>query len=622
MKIKRIVIIVLILISVSALFARQENRTVPFTSEAYRVISVAEIRGIIPIQPDVKPYSFGRVKELLNEIKGSDLVSQQERSTIDRILAELGRGFGEDHADSFSSILKKGSFGIVDEDTIFLLGGGKLQSTQTLSSKGAFDSRNKIQAYISGDFGKSFSFSMNIGLLVDHLDHRAMLATDFTTDIEGWYMYVFSGGGAADKSPFNTDFDDFKTALKEFFGVGYFMSPEMGSSLFDGKLAVRLTSTKRDWGPGTNNLGLSGSARAFDAVEIHFNPATKFSFSVMVGSLGKAWVELENEPIPVGDREMHSDIYDNNFSIQRIEVGLFEGFKASIYESVVWRKRAELAYWNPFTIYMYAQNYLGDFDNVLAGMDFSYIIKGVGKLYFGFAFDEMNKTNPKVILTAARNIISLQGGAVFSIPGFSFNKITVQGTYIPPFFGPHYLNKENPWGSGIYGTAYVNKGQGLSYPLNPDSLELLIKYETNLPNGISLSLTAKDQMRSAQYSVNTESGTGLNDYMRYSLEYENKQFFKYIWNNIADIEIRGSKTFENYPITVTAGIQCIVDSRRDYSFNETVKYYPLDPAAGDNEKAYDEGPSHLFNPGAGTIMGSEWVTDFRFIGSIGFSLFY
>jgi len=617
---KRFMIVVFLFLSVSVLSARQENRTVPISSDAYRIISVGELRGIIETQSDVRPYSLGKVLELLDEIKGSGLVSPEERSVIESVVSELQLSFGGRSADSITGLFKEGSFRVVDEEKFFILGGGRIHSVQTIGTNGAFDSRNGIQAYISGDIGKSFSFSMDIGLIADHLDHRAMLATDFTTDIEGWYMDIFNGGGGLYKSPFRSDFDDFVSALKGFFGFGYSLSPEIGTSLLDGKISARFASTKRDWGPGQNNLVLSGSARSFDAIEVQYTPTSRFLFSVLVGSLGKAWVELEGEPVPVGDREMHSDVYDNNISIQRIEVGLTDSFKASIYESVVWRKRAELAYWNPLSVYMYAQNYLGDFDNVLAGMDFSYTIKGFGRIYFGFAFDEFNKTSLKTIFTAARNIMAFQGGALFSVPWLPFGRLAVQVTYIPPFFGPHYLYAQNPWGTGLYGSAYVNKGQAISYPLYPDSLELLLRYEATLPADISLEITVKDQMRSAQYSV-TESGTGLDDYMRYSIEYEDRQFFSYLWNNIVDLEVKGTKAFEDIPLKLSFGIQCIVDARRSLSFNDNVRHYPLNPAAGDNECAYED-PDHLFNPGNGTIIDDDWVCDLRLAASIGVSVYY
>ncbi len=610
---KRILSLFVVLMVMFSAFATLDNLSVPLSSDAYRIISIGELRGIIPAQSDVKPYSFGKVKDLLSEIALSPDVSRAEKETIRELLAELDRSFGGSTPKKLTEALKYGYLNVVDNDMATVNVGGTLMTKQTMGTDGAWDSRNKITFNLTGDAFSNVSLNMNLGIIFDRVDHRAYLSTDFTTEIEGVYMEVGAGGGGVYTSPFDG------------FATGYQMSPELGASLFNEKFTARFASVKRDWGPGLNNLALSGSSRTFDAIDLQFAPSSRFSISVLVGTLGKAWVEMSGEPAILGDK-FHENRYDNNFSLQRVEVEFFKGFRFSIYESVVWRKRAELAYWNPLTVYMFAQNFLGDFDNVLAGMDFSYTVNKIGKLYFGFAFDEFNSMNPKNWLTFARNIIPLQGGAILNVPGFSFSKLTLQATYIPPFFGTHYLydgtKSTTPLVYGVYDTAYVNKGQGLSYPLYPDSVELLMKYETSLPYGISVAFVAKDQMRSAQYSTNLEVGTGLDDYIRYSLDYDNKHFFSYVWNNILDLELTGKKTFEDMPFTVSVGLQCLIDSRRSYSFDDSiVKHYNPDGGDEDNESTYDDS-EQKFNPGNGTIMGDDWSTDVRFCCSVGVSIYY
>lgn len=640
---KIILSLILLVAMVFSAFAGLDNLSIQLDSDVYRIISVAEIRGIIPAQSDVKPYNLSLVRSLLNEISASELTSNAEKSAIETILYELNRSYGGSKPKQVKNVIKNGYINVIDTDYAKLNIGAKLMTKETFSFSGAFDSRNKMLFYLTGDVLSKLSFNMNLGLLIDKLDHNAFLLTDFTSENEGVYMHIFGGGGGAvDESPFTNP----------AIGTGWQMAPEVGTSLWDGKFTARFASIKRDWGPGSNNIGLSGSARSFDAVEFQFAPSSKFRFSVLVGSLGDSYVQIKGEAPALSDK-FHENKYDNNFSLQRVELNLFKRFRFSIYESVIWRKRAELAYWNPFTVYMFAQNALGDFDNVLAGIDTSYTIKNVGKLYFAFAFDEIHELSLKRLLTAARNIIALQGGAEFNIPWASFGKLTLQVTYIPPFFGTHYptqvqsINEckcgecrseeckckeckckesENKiYPNDIYASAYVNKGQPLSYPLNPDSIEFLLKYETTLPYGISLAFIAKDQMRSAQYSTDSYDvkgkGTGFNDYMRYSLDYEDKDFFNYIWNNIVDLEITGRKTMRNFPLTIKVGLQCIIDSRRDYILSkDDVKNYPPSGAA-DNENTYNEA-DQKFNLGNGTTMGNNWNTTTRFCCSIGVEIFY
>ena len=84
--------------------------------------------------------------------------------------------------------------------------------------------------------------------------------------------------------------------------------------------------------------------------------------------------------------------------------------RLAIFESVVYRKRFELAYLNPLSIYMFAQNYIGDFDNVLAGVDISYTLNGVGRIYLALSCDEFERIVPSVFFSWARNIVAIQGG--------------------------------------------------------------------------------------------------------------------------------------------------------------------------------------------------------------------
>lgn len=611
---KILVFLILSVMIVFSAFATFDNLSVPLDSDIYRIISVAEIRGIIPTQSDVKPYSLGLVRSLLNEISASKLTSNAEKSAIKTILAELNRTYGGSKPKQFKDVVKNGYMNIIDTNYALLNIGVKLMTKETFSFNGALDSRNKISFQLTGDILSKLSFNMNLGVLMDKLDHNAFLLTDFTSEIEGLYMHIFGGGGGGVyTSPFPA------------FGTGWQMMPELGISFWDGKISARFASVKRDWGPGFNNIALSGAARSFDGIELQFAPSHKFRFSVLVGSLGDAFVGIEGGEPPLSDK-FHENKYDNNFSLQRVELELFKGFRFSIYESVVWRKRAELAYWNPFTVYMFAQNALGDFDNVLAGIDTSYTIKNVGKLYFAFAFDEIHELSLKRLLTGARNIIALQGGAEFNIPWTAFGKLTLQATYIPPFFGTHYPMKESPIYHDVYNSAYINKGQPLSYPLYPDSFEILIKHESTLPHNISLTLIAKDQMRSAQYSTDSYDvegkGTGFNDYMRYSLDYVDKDFFNYIWDNILDLELTGKKTLKNFPLTIRFGIQCIIESKRSYILDRgKVTTQSVNKDNGDNELTYDD-KDHKFNPGDGTIMGNDWNTGVRFCCSVGFEIFY
>ena len=503
--------------------------------------------------------------------------------------------------------------------------GAKFSTQETLGSgeELAFDSRTKLTAYIRGELFDALSFYMDFGICLDKIDHRAFLVTDFTHECEGFYMTLLGDSSDISQSPFTG------------VGDGFAMNPEVAASLFDDTLSIRFGAIKRDWGPGLNNLGLSGSARTFDGFEMNLNPTSWFSLSVLTGSLGKSFLPLKGEASPVGDAELHLNAYDNNFSIQRVEIEPFSGFRVAIYESVVWRKRFELAYLNPLCIYMFAQNYIGDFDNVLAGVDFSYTWNGIGRFYGAMALDEFNSLNGGKVISASRNIIALQAGMEVAVPFGAFGKMTLQGTYIPPFFGSHYTyrDSENPWGSTPMATSYVNKGENLSYPLYPDSVEILASYSTGLGKGMTLDLEVKDQIRSAQYSTD-EYGTTLHNIINYwqqlygeGFSYVDKDFLSYIWNNVLCMSAEVKKEFSGFPVTLNCGLQCIVDTRRSYAFNEKVKWYRNYEMVDDGSKLVDGVPTETencikYNPGDGTVMNDDWNTSVRFAFSIGVSLYY
>lgn len=639
---KKITVISLIVLFSLSLFAGISSISVPLDSDAYRIIDTAELKGIIPSQPDVRPYTYDKVKGFLEDIYASNKTTEVERRVIDSLMASFERTLGVAMDSSFSSLLKNGYFSGPEAEGVTLLVGGKLitQETFGLGEERAFDSRNKVTAYIRGELFKSLSFYMDFGVCLDRIDHRAFLITDFTHECEGFYLTLFGKQEDINESPFTA------------FGDGFVMNPEIATSLLNNTLDIRFGAVKRDWGPGLNNLGLSGSARTFDGLEFTFNPASWFSISVLTGSIGKSYLSMKGEAKPVGDSELHSNAYDNNFSIQRVEIEPFNGFRAAIFESVVWRKRFEMAYLNPLCVYMFAQNYIGDFDNVLAGFDFSYTWNGIGRFYLAMALDEFNSLNGGKVLSSARNIIALQAGMEVAVPFGAFGKLTVQGTYIPPFFGSHYTYRgsENPWGSTPMATAYVNKGQNLSYPLYPDSVELLVSYSAGLGKGFTLDLEVKNQVRSAQFSTD-EYGTTVNNIINYyqqlygeGFSYVNKDFLSYIWNNVLCMSAVLKKEFSGFPVTFNCGVQCIVDTRRSYSFNENVKWYKNYDMVDDGTIFIPERDSEgnivfkengeisyvrsgmengmKYNPGNGTVMGSDWNTNVRFVLSIGISLYY
>lgn len=589
--------------------------TVPLGHRVYTILDVAEYRGLIEKQMDVKPYSVDTVLRLFDQIEKGD-ISSSERSEIALYRAALIRDYGGHDVKDWKAILKEGNYQTSDEEWGSAKIGVRVDATQRFGkevdqSDLSWDSRNGLTFYLAGNFRDIFSYDMDLGIFADKLDPDTFLFSDFTVDGEGFYMNLISGGDYQNTIPFDSD--------KLYTGL--YLSPELDSEFFDGRLRLRFGSIKRDWGPGLNNLELSGSARSFPAFETQADLASWLHFSVLMGSLGVFDSEYVYDSESDAYREFPSEhhfadkqgySWDNNFSAQRIEVD-FGHLTFALYESVVYHRRLEFGYLNPLSVYMFEQNAMGDLDNMLAGVDWSYNWIDHAKFYGSVAMTEMN--NVKHLIRWPRNIMGYQLGVEIPVPVWNFSKITFQMVYLSPFFYSHYADDNNPW-SRTVNQSYVNKGFSLGYPLDPDTVELLAQFDTSFAKGWTGRATLKSQFRSAQYATNSEYGTTILTPMVYGAddEYALKSPWNFIWQNIWSLELVVTKKMEKYPVEITGGIRFELDFKRDYQVYT---------------KTYDEEnngkvTSYTYNPGTTdtTVMGHDWESSFGVYGLIGVKIYY
>lgn len=605
------------------------HHTVPLGDRAYDIIRTAELKGLIPVQSDVKPYNLDKVVGLLNTIRNSGTVSAREIADIDRLIDGYTKSYGVYPSNAFRDVLKKGNLAYNFDKASLTIGVKASSDTRaglTLDKDKIISSRNLLTAYVAGDISDYVSYDINFSFAVDKLDTHAYNFNDFQFTSDGQYFV----GGLNSIGALNG---------QEGIGIGLSTSPEITSTFLDGKVTIQAGSFRRDWGPGHNNIGLSGSAQKFTGFQIQIEPSYWFRFSSLVGSLGVSYIgeayPMKNKAETAGEYKDHlpastfkdyvteGQRFDNNFSIHRAEF-TFGSFKANLFEATVWKKRFELSYISPVSIYWIAQNFLGDWDSLIGGLDISYTFKGIGRVYAVFAIDEFTK-DLKGFFTNPRNILAMQGGFEFPARLGEYGLMTIQATYIPPFFGSHYDASRQDWGGGYYSVAYANAGKNLSYPVNPDSLELMIAFSCGFGDGWSMETTLKDQMQSAQYTLHdsydrgrdgnyVNAGLSVNDCMDYDAEikglYANKSFFKHIWKNTADLDIIVSKKFTDLPLSVSLGANVIVDWTRNF----TAKIQ-----SSSSVEQYNMG---ALNTGNNTVMGS-WNTPFiRFLGKVGFTVYY
>ena len=343
---KRIAVVLLFAVVVipSFLFAAMFH-SIPLGHEVYRIIEVAEIRGIIPVQTDVKPYNLNTVRALLSTILDSGEISGSEKSEINRILADFDSLYGSEPTAVFGDFFTKGFLRTSEKNTT--MAGWKVSSESAvgLNSSGdrILDSRNGVTGYVRGDILNFVSYDLNFRVSADVIDINADSVTDLRLNCDGFYMSLLDAKERLTDLPDNSLYN----------GIESFS--EISASFRDDLFSARIGTVQRDWGPGINNIGLSGSARAFDGFEFSIKPASWFSYSVATGSLGLVSLNtVDGVRWPSDNMDDKEGVYYNNISIHRVEIGPFSGFKFAVWESVIWRKRFELSYINPFAIYMFA----------------------------------------------------------------------------------------------------------------------------------------------------------------------------------------------------------------------------------------------------------------------------
>lgn len=548
-----------------SLFSAQ-HLSVPLTHRIYDVIASAELRGIIEPMATVKPYPKSVIIKNLHLILEDKTLHKGEVDEVTQLIKELTDDYTQPYSPS--NLLKTGAYATYWEEVGIGVAFGtnlEFQFTQGLSNPNLFDSRNVARAYFKGDILQFISFNMDFGLRFDHVEPRLFFPNNFTLPTEGKYDSFWDRNG------------------EHVLYYGLDMHPELAMSLLDNNIQLRWGSIQRDWGVGQNNFMLAGSARSFNGIELAINFSPWLQYNFITGSLGKFWInsDLRTPENTSFFQEYHfSDTQwgttlDNNFSAHRVEVRLPYNISLGIYESVLYRKRFELGYLNPFSILMFEQNLLGDWDNMLAGVDFQWRMPGILRIYGTAATTEMNEISPKRFFIAPRNVLSMQGGIDVHLPVGQFSKFTFQYTYLAPFFYTHYPTKLDYTNDEYrYELMYVNKGENLGYPLRPNSDEFLVTVDVGLPQGWRTNLTAKYQRRSGQYGFN------MDKYMVYDAakkgEYDDKNFTAYLFEQTLGLDFTVAKTFDSYPITINATYKYILQTNRETP--EATKYWDLGTA--------------------------------------------
>ena len=352
---KRIFFIFLYLIFfTSSIFAVSfPHAIVPLGHPVYRLIENLELRNLIDNSGDVRPYTRAFAARQLVLAKASQCLTEKEMQYIETML----NSFEDPETNSREDVLYRGSIfspSLLSEQGAVEIG-VKVGSQFSLpvSDVRSFDSRNELRGYLRSDITEYSTFQIEMGGRYDLLNTSAWPPYHFITPGEGQYI-VYSEDG-------NTD-----SRGQGDFAFNFLLAPEITLSLLDDKLNIRWGMFERDWGVGDGNLSISDNARSFDAIEAKLDISSWMRYYYLTGTLTAPKILASTGGYGRPDQ------YQNMLTTKRLEFYLPTDLTVSLYETVMWPKRLELGYLNPFMVTTIYQNTLGDYDNMFAGFDFSW----------------------------------------------------------------------------------------------------------------------------------------------------------------------------------------------------------------------------------------------------------
>jgi hypothetical protein len=490
----------------------QSNISVPLENEVYYLLEQAQLKGLSLPLPSAKPYSRQQILKAIDAIFDADeegIFGEKKAG-----LSPLERDILEQARKSF----EKGKKGLDMTQGVYTFESNRFPrapftgnvglGTQVAFSSGFFQqdreavwgTDNFFSFYTNGDIGSRFSYHFNFIGFLSKAERR---------EYENSYYTYYEGAVVnAERGYFNKTINTYSQPLAYFpytytrrydgwviypaeisaegmqpwpeqFAIAPHFNMELSGGFFDNMLTWRFGRLRREWGGMSEGRSLvfNGSAMPFMALEASFTPVHWFSFSAITGSL-----EYYDY---YGDLKLSSWDQQNNFTMEILELNYKNRFHFDLGTAAVWPKRLELGYIFPLKSTFFAQDTLGDFDNMGFFFDVMGQYPGFGKFWLSFFADDIDP-NPKNIPQFAildRQMFALQGGMRLHFPWLPFSSLTFTYTKIEPYTYTH-PRLFVPWYSNDFDgqvipmrEAYTNAGDSLGYYLPPNSDEFLIRFD-------------------------------------------------------------------------------------------------------------------------------------------------
>ncbi|MDR1587830.1 MAG: hypothetical protein LBS57_10275, partial [Treponema sp.] len=603
------------LVSVSFLGAQQFN-SVPLDHDAYNVIDLAVLKGIIPPLPSAKPWSEYTIREKLREILAdpADTLKPAEYAIVSDILASFERKEGLDfrrgryHKDDALAGHRFSLETGVNWDSCF----------NVSAPDSAIASVNMGNLYLTGDMGEHFSWNFDarggfLGIDREEMGRRPNApyvdpkygdydgnpnseghtyyydipepGTSPVYDIPAYFPYTFTKPWEAAVMP-PDDLGGYHEWPDEF-AFGYEIISEMNASLFENRMTLRFGRMRRDWGPESNgaSLFMNSRARPFMAFEGTAVPINWLRFSFLTGAL---------EYLKGADQWEDADPYQNLFSLTYLEFDTGKHFHFDFGSATVWPKRLDLGYIFPVNSNFFYQNNVGDFDNLALFADLELRFPGIAKIWGSLYVDEINLSRSP-FLHLDRQMYAYQGGVKANIRWLPFASFTLRYTKVEPYCYTHEYT-ETPWNRVPADTAYLNNGESLGFYLPPNSDEFLVRLDSMILPELKAHVQYQMIRHGVEYGYGRVDGSSLYD--KIVKDNDSTKYFLmdgvYQWDNV--IKLGGSYSLRKrgIPLAFYAETGLVITRftiNGDAGIGEEGDYEPLDNAV------YRAGTGFIFSIG-------------------------
>lgn len=456
---KNIFVIFLILFFLSSIQAQTHN-SVSVDENVYRLLDIAEMKGLLHNLSQVRPYSSSQVLSYLHEMERQSSKLTEHEKTV--LKSTLNKYLPPERNNTPANIAKEGKvFFNNEKEDLFPISSGfsfDFEERADLNS-GTIHSTNYTTFTIEGDISSYSSFNIDFSLGIANVNTDAFSPYSYTDTVSDGYYIAFSGG---------LDGGGLVDGDEDGASISMMSNPELQFSLLDDDLQFGIARVRRDLGNGYGNLSVSGSARPYTGMDLKVRPIDWFSMYYSVGSLSN-WFDARDEGgANVIDQKM--------LTTQVFEFMPAKWLYTSLSTSVIWGKRFEMAYMIPVLPPIIGQSLAGDQDN--AAVDFSIALKlPIGlKIYGGMFFDEMRSTDG---ITDPVMPYASQAGIKWVVPKLPFTTLSFQYTKIEPYCYAHddqeyYFADDDD----VFDTSWTNDSENLGYYLPPNSDEFLIRLET------------------------------------------------------------------------------------------------------------------------------------------------